>query len=508
MKAGASTHNTKDQQSSKPNPHNKPQAKQADSKQNNLGITVKKQDDSSEWYTQVIQKAELIEYTDVSGCMVLRPRSYGIWEKVQRYMDDRLQKIGVRNAYFPMLIPKSLLLREKEHVEGFSPEVAWVTKGGNSPLAEELAIRPTSETIMYDSYKKWIRSHRDLPLRLNQWCNVVRWEFKNPVPFLRTREFLWQEGHTVFATKQEADKEVREILNLYAEVMEELYAVPVLKGMKSESEKFAGALYTTSLETFFPNGKAIQVATSHCLGQNFAKAFDITFLDENSQPSHPWQNSWGITTRTIGIMILMHGDDRGLIVPPRLAYEKGVIVPIIFGDSKELILSACRKLADELRELGIILDDRDEYSSGWKFNEWELKGIPLRIEMGPKDLQKEQVVIVRRDTGEKQFVPLADVKKKIPELLDTIQKNLYEKAKAHMDANTVFADSFEKVKKAVEEKKLVLMPWSGEGEDRLKEELSAKTLNIPFDQSKFQKGAKCALTGKPATCVVYVAKSY
>ncbi|PIN69915.1 proline--tRNA ligase, partial [Candidatus Woesearchaeota archaeon CG11_big_fil_rev_8_21_14_0_20_43_8] len=285
---------------------------------NLLGITVKKSENTSEWYTQVIQKAELIEYTDVSGCIVFRPGSYEIWEKLQQYLDSRFSELGVRNAYFPLFIPESYLQKETDHVEGFTPEVAWVTHTGTSKLAERLAVRPTSETIMYPSYAKWIKSHRDLPLLLNQWCNVVRWEFKHPVPFLRTREFLWQEGHTAHATKEGADKEVRRILDIYADTFEKLVAVPVLKGIKSEKEKFAGADYTTSLECFLPNGKAIQGCTSHALGQNFAKVFDIKYLDENSEWKYVWQNSWGFTTRTIGIMILVHSDDKGLVIPPKL----------------------------------------------------------------------------------------------------------------------------------------------------------------------------------------------
>lgn len=475
-----------------------------------MGITVKKDFDVSEWYTQVIQKAELIEYSPVSGCMIIRPRAYAIWEKLQQFIDAEIKKSGVQNAYFPLFIPESLLKKESEHVAGFAPEVAWVTQGGDSKLAERLAVRPTSETIMYDSYAKWIRSYRDLPLRINQWANVVRWEFKHPVPFLRTREFLWQEGHTVFATKEEADNEVLEILELYRRVFEELLAVPVIKGRKSENEKFAGADYTTSIETFIPSGKAIQAATSHHLGQRFAKSFGISFLNEKGEQSIPFQNSWGFTTRSIGVMILFHSDDKGLVIPPKVAPVHAVIVPIMFEDTKEKVLKECKKIKDSLGSFTVLLDDRDGYTPGWKFNEWELKGVPLRIELGPKDLLNEQCVIVRRDTGEKTISKIKDVPAKVKELLTAIQNNLFERAKNFVKDNTVDAKSTQELKKAIADKKLVRAEWCETTEciEQIKGETEgAKVLNIPFDQPKKLKGV-CAHCGKPAKVIALFAKSY
>ncbi|MDD5331440.1 MAG: proline--tRNA ligase [Candidatus Nanoarchaeia archaeon] len=478
-------------------------------KEKQIGITVKKEDDSSEWYTQVIQRADLIEYTKVSGCYVLKPNAYAIWEIIQKYFDAKIKKSGVKNAYFPLLIPESLLKKESKHIEGFSPEVAWVTHAGDSKLDERLAIRPTSETIMYDSYSKWIRSHKDLPLRLNQWCNVVRWEFKNPVPFLRSREFLWQEGHTAFATKKEADEEAREILKYYKQVLEELLAVPMIEGIKSEKEKFAGADYTLSIETFLPTGKAIQGATSHGLGQNFSKVFNISFLDEENKKQYVWQNSWGLTTRTIGVMIMMHSDNKGLVLPPRVALNKVVIVPIIFENTKEKVLKVCDEIKKELSKHNPILDDRDDYSAGWKFSDWELKGIPIRIELGPKDLENKEVILVRRDTHEKIKVKIKDLSKKIDEILEEIQANLFNKAKKFLDSSIVEVDSISKLKDAVKNKKMGYAPWCGsrECEETIKAKADgAKSLNIPFNQKDPKK--RCFACEGKAKYYAYFAKSY
>lgn len=376
-------------------------------KEQQLAITVKKEENMSEWYTQVITKADLMDYTRVSGCIVFKPNSYQIWEKIQQFFDAKIKKSGVKNAYFPLLIPESLLTKEEEHVEGFTPEVAWVTHSGETQLNERLAVRPTSETLMYDSYSKWIQSYRDLPLRLNQWCSVVRWEFKHPTPFMRNREFLWQEGHTAYATKEEADKEVLEILDYYKDIYEELLAIPVSQGRKSIGEKFAGADYTTTVEAIAQDGKSIQAATSHHLGQNFAKAFDITFLDKNQKKQHPYQNSWGISTRSLGAMILVHSDNNGLVLPPRVAINKVVIIPLLFKGKEEAVLKKAYELKEILGDdINAIVDDRTEYSPGFKFNEWELKGIPIRIEIGPRDLENNQMVVARRDTGEKQTIKL------------------------------------------------------------------------------------------------------
>jgi len=475
-----------------------------------IGITVKKSEDISEWYTQVIQKAELADYTDVSGCMVFRPRAYAIWEKLQQFFDNEIKKLGVQNAYFPLFIPEALLNKESEHVAGFAPEVAWVTQGGDSKLAERIAVRPTSETIMYDSYSKWIRSYRDLPLKINQWVNVVRWEFKHPIPFLRSREFLWQEGHTVFANKDEAEKEVLDILEIYKQVFEEMLAIPVIKGRKSENEKFAGADYTTSVETMAPSGKAVQAATSHHLGQRFAKSFNISFLNEKGEKSTPFQNSWGFSTRSIGAMILFHGDDKGLIIPPKIAQTHAVIVPILFDDTREKVLKEARKIKDSIKDFTVFLDDRDAYTPGWKFNEWELKGIPLRIEIGPKDVVNEQCVLVRRDTGEKLIIKLKDVSSKVKELLGSIQKSLFDKAQKFLSDNTVNPKNWNEFRAAIAQKKLVSAEWceSAECAEVIKNETEgAKVLNIPFSQPKKLEGI-CAHCRKPARIVALFAKSY
>jgi len=478
-------------------------------KESQEGLTVKKEDDFSEWFTQLLTKSELIEYTDVSGCYVFRPRSYAIWENVQKYLDSKFKKLCVKNAYFPLLIPESSLKKESKHVEGFTPEVAWVTHSGETKLNERLAVRPTSETIMYPAYANWIRSWKDLPLKINQWCNVVRWEFKNPVPFLRSREFLWQEGHTVFAAKQDAVKEALQMLDVYAEAYKEIYAVPMIKGRKTEKEKFPGADTTNTIETFLPSGKAIQGATSHNLGQNFSKVFDIKFKDKDGKEKLVWQNSWGFTTRSIGIMIMMHSDNKGLVLPPRVAENKVVIVPILFDKTKEKVLKISKQIIKDLSALNPLLDDREEYSPGWKFNEWEMKGIPVRIEIGPKDIEKNQVVVVRRDTGNKESIKISDLKKKIPKILENIQDSLYEKAEKYLESSIVKSKTMADLIKAIKNKKLVFSQWCGseECEDWIKDKTGgAKILCIPFDQPK--KLDKCVYCGKPAKYAVYIAKSY
>ncbi|MBT4334350.1 proline--tRNA ligase [archaeon] len=471
------------------------------------GITVKKDENFSEWYTQVILKADLIDYSKVSGCLVFKPNSYSLWEEAQSYFDKKIKKDGVKNVYFPLLIPEKLLTKESEHIEGFSPEVAWVTHTGDTKLSERLAIRPTSETIMYDSYSKWIRSWKDLPLRYNQWCSVVRWEFKNPVPFLRTREFLWQEGHTVFATQEESKKESHKILEFYTDLFEKLYAVPMLKGMKSEKEKFAGADYSLSVETILPNGKAIQGATSHGLGQNFSKPFNIKFLDKNEKSQYAWQNSWGFSTRSLGIMLAVHGDEKGIVLPPKIAPNKIVIVPILFTKTKDEVLKVSKELAKTLKKYIPIHDDREDYSAGWKFNEWELKGIPIRIELGPKDIEKKHVVLVRRDTNEKKFVKMSDLDKEISSTLTDIQNNLFDKAKLFLDNSIGEADSISNLKKLVNDKKIGKVNWCGsvECEGNIKEKTGAKSLNSEFN--KVGKG-KCFACESNSKFVTYFGKSY
>lgn len=473
------------------------------------GLTVKKEEDISQWYTQVIQKSGLADYSAVSGCIVFKPFSYSIWERIVREVDRRLKKMGVQNTYFPLFIPERLLKKEQAHVEGFSPEVAWVTHAGNTKLDERLAIRPTSETIMYESYKKWIRSWRDLPLRLNQWNNVVRWEFKHAVPFLRTREFLWNEGHTAFASKKEAEKECREILDMYESVVNEFMAVYGIKGKKTDKEKFAGAEYTTSLEFFLPSGKGIQGPDAHFDGQNFAKAFDIKYSDENEKEQYVWQNTWAITTRMIGIMIMMHGDDKGLVLPPKLSPTQVAIVPIIFKDSKEKVFARVDEVKKRLKEFRIEVDKREEYSSGWKFNEWELKGVPIRLEIGPKDVEKDQVVLVKRTTNEKMFVKTPEIENQVKKVLSEMHDELYFASKKFFEESMVDVVNMEEMKKAISEKKLARAFFCGdpEQEDNVKEQTGgASSRCMPFE---FQgKKGKCVITGKETSKVVLFAKAY
>ena len=486
--------------------------KQKREKESGLGVAVKKSEDLSEWYTQVIQKAELADYTSVSGCMVLRPWAYAIWENIQKYVDAKIKALGHKNVYFPMFIPESLMKKEAEHVEGFVPEVAWVTHAGHEKLAERLAVRPTSETIMYESYSKWVRSWRDLPLLLNQWCNVVRWEFKHPRPFLRTREFLWQEGHTVHATKEDADKESMTILlDVYTKLIEDELAIAILNGKKTENEKFPGALYTTTMEAVMPDGKALQMGTSHNLGQNFAKAFNITFLDKDEKRKTVWQTSWGVTTRLIGAIIMAHGDDKGLVLPPKIAPTQAVIVPILFDKTKKEVLKEAEKIKESLENAGISthLDDRDAYSAGFKFNEWELKGVPLRIEVGPRDVENKQVVLVRRDIGEKNIVKLSSLAKDAKKSLDEMQKELLEKSKKSLNEKIKVAKDYNEIKKLIDSAMIAKISWceNSKCEEKIKEETGATMRVMPFEED-VKTGATCTVCGKGAKKVVYVGRSY
>src|SRR6188472_1914757 len=392
--------------------------------------------DFSKWYLDVVRKAELADYSPLKGFMVIRPYGYAMWEHLQRELDLRIKATGHVNAYFPLLIPESLLTKEKDHVEGFAPQVAWVTKGGDEDLAERLIIRPTSETIIGVMYQKWIQSWRDLPLLINQWANVVRWE-KVTRPFLRTTEFLWQEGHTAHETADEAQEETMKILALYKEVCENELAMPVIDGQKSESEKFAGASRTYSIEALMGDGRALQAGTSHNLGQNFAKAFGIQFQGRDKTLQHAWTTSWGVSTRLIGGMIMTHGDDAGLVLPPRVAPHQVVIIPIPRGNWKETILPKAEAIRDELvaRGIRVRLDADESQTPGWKFSEYELRGVPLRLEIGPKDIEKAQVVLVRRDTREKQAIPFADLGARVTDLLDEIQRNLLQRATAVRDSS-------------------------------------------------------------------------
>ncbi len=476
------------------------------------GVTVKKNLDFSEWYVEVVLKAELADYAPVKGCMIIRPDAYAVWEKIQQVVNQKIKETGHKNAYFPMFIPEAFLKQEAEHFEGFTPEVAWITQGGNTPLEEKLAVRPTSETIMYSMFSKWIRSWRDLPLKINQWCNIVRWETKATKLFLRTREFLWQEGHTAHATAEDAEAEVMWALNMYKDVIENTLAIPVLIGTKSESEKFAGALYTTALESIMPDGKALQMGTSHNLGQHFAKVFNVKYIGEDTQDHYVWQTSWGITTRLIGAMIMIHGDDKGLIMPPKVAPVQVVIVPIPFkGLEAEAIAAKTKQIQADLQAKGItvVLDDRTEYTPGWKFNQWELKGVPLRVEVGPRDVKNGQCVIVRRDTGQKAFVKDADILTTAQQLLSDIQDSMLTKARSILAEKTILVKTYDEFKQVVEGKGgFVKAAWCGnpDCEKKVKDETGATIRVLPFEKETPETG--CIVCGKEAKDVAYFARSY
>ncbi len=477
----------------------------AKEKEQLLGITVKKEQDFSEWYNQVVLKAELADYAPIRGFMVIKPRGYGVWEKIQAYFNSVLEKMSIKNAYFPLLIPESFFRKEAEHAKGFAPELAWVEKQEEE---ERVAIRPTSETIIYDFFAKWLRSHKQLPLRVNQWCNVLRWEVKQTKLFLRTREFLWQEGHCVYATKEDCDKEVLRVLMEYKKLCEELLAIPVLAGKKTDAEKFAGALYTLTVEALMPDGKALQLGTSHNLGQGFAHSFGLSFTDANEEKQVPWQSSWGFSTRLIGAIVMVHADNKGLVLPPNVAKEKIVIVPIVFEKGKEKIMKKCVETEKKLGKFGVFVDDRDDYSAGWKFNDWEMKGVPLRIEIGPKDLEKKQVVVVRRDTGKKETIKEKDLLKKIPKILEEIQKGLLKKAEKFLGENIAEAKSKQEFQKAIENKKMVFgfFCHSRECEETIKKETTATSRCIPIAQKK--ENGKCMYCGRNAGEKAYFAKSY
>lgn len=474
-------------------------------------IMVKKKENFSEWYREVIIKSELADYSEVSGCIVFRPLAYTIWATIRAETEKRLKKIGIETVYFPLFIPEKLLSKEAEHVEGFSPEVAWVTETGNSKLKEKLAIRPTSETIMYPSYSKWIRSWRDLPLRLNQWNNVVRWEFKHPIPFLRSREFLWNEGHTVFPTKVDAEKERDQILGIYGEITSKYLALPGIPGKKTEKEKFAGAVASYSIEHLLPDGKAIQGPDFHQDGQNFSKVFDISFIDKNNTKQYAWQNTWAITTREIGVMVAVHSDDKGLILPPKVAPTQVVIIPIFTKRMlKKQVLDEAKKIEQELKNnLRVKLDDRTEYTPGWKFNEWELKGVPLRIEIGPKDIVEKQVIAVRRDTGKKIRVKVANLKEDANKYLNLIQNDLFVKANKFLQDNIHKVVDYREFQKILKSKGGILQVcWCGATrcEDIIKEKTSAKITNIPLEQGTIF--SNCIYCGEKAKMIVNFAKSY
>ncbi|TNN13215.1 Bifunctional glutamate/proline--tRNA ligase [Schistosoma japonicum] len=439
-------------------------------KQSKLAIETSRETDFSEWYSELIVKAELLDYYDISGCYILRPWAYSMWQTIQQFMNDKLKVMGVENAYFPMFVSKSSLEREKDHVTDFAPEVAWVTKSGHTDLMEPIAIRPTSETVMYPLFAKWIQSHRDLPFRINQWCNAVRWEFKHPQPFLRTREFLWQEGHTAFAEKADAEAEVRAILDLYADVYKNLLAVPVVKGRKTEREKFAGADYTTTVEVYIDgNGRAIQGATSHHLGQNFSRMFNVTFDHPvTGKPAYVYQNSWGLTTRTLGVLVMVHSDDKGLVLPPRIAPYQIVIVPCgitakISAQEKESLLSAARSVFDLLsksnKQFRVHCDDRDNVSPGWKFNHWELKGVPIRLEIGPQEVADQKVCLVLRYSGERINVSINSLSSELPHIFDEIHDAMFDKATKSLANHVIPVNNLSELCTALDQKSLVLAPF-------------------------------------------------
>ena len=461
--------------------------------------------DFAQWYTDVVKKAELTDYSSVKGCMIIKPAGYAIWENIQKELDRRFKETGVENVYMPMFIPESLLEKEKDHVEGFAPEVAWVTKGGLEDLQERLCVRPTSETLFCDFYKNLIQSYRDLPKVYNQWCSVVRWE-KTTRPFLRSREFLWQEGHTAHATAEEAEARTIQMLNLYADFCEEVLAIPVIRGQKTEKEKFAGAEATYTIESLMHDGKALQSGTSHNFGDGFAKAFGIQYTDKDNKLQYVHQTSWGMTTRMIGAIIMVHGDNSGLVLPPRIAPTQVMIIPI--QQRKEGVLEKAQELKAMLSNYRVKVDDTDK-SPGWKFSEQEMRGIPLRVEIGPKDIEAGQAVIVRRDNGEKCVVALTELDAKVGELLEQMQKDMLERARTHRDNHTYTATTYEEFKDTIENRPgFVKAMWCGDQacEDKIKEDTTATSRCMPFAQEKLSD--KCVCCGRPAKTMVYWGKAY
>ena len=472
-----------------------------------IGITTEK-DEFSDWFTQLMIKADLADYSDVSGCIIFKPTAYSIWEKIKDECDKRFKELGIKNCYFPIFIPEKLFSKEKEHVAGFTPQVAWVTEAGNTKLNEKLAVRPTSEAIMYPSYSKSIRSWRDLPLKLNQWNNVVRWEFEHPVPFLRTREFLWNEGHNAFATEKEAIEEGGSILNVYNEVCENFLALYGLIGKKTEKEKFAGAVFSEKIHYIMPNGKAIEGPCFHHDGQNFSKAYDIKFLNKEGKEQYVWQNTYAISTRMLGVMFAIHSDSKGLILPPGIAPNKLVIVPIFSKEEKAKVIKEAEKIASELEDYSPILDEREDYSPGFKFNDWEMKGVPLRIEIGPRDLKNKQVVIARRDINKKHEVKISNLKKEVTKTLGDIQKSLFEKSKKLFLSKIVKTKTLNELIKVIDNKKVAIVPLCKniKCEDMMK--FKTKGTKALFISEEKIKNEKCIICNKKADYYVYAGKSY
>lgn len=461
--------------------------------------------DFAQWYTDVVKKAELCDYASVKGCMVIKPAGYAIWENIQHELDRRFKETGVQNVYMPLFIPEGLLQKEKDHVEGFAPEVAWITQGGSEPLQERLCVRPTSETLFSDFYAKDIQSYRDLPKVYNQWCSVVRWE-KTTRPFLRSREFLWQEGHTAHASAEDAEKRTIQMLNVYADFCEEVLAIPVIKGQKTDKEKFAGAEATYTIEALMHDGKALQSGTSHNFGDGFARAFEIQYADKDNTLKYVHQTSWGLSTRIIGAIIMVHGDDNGLVLPPEIAPVQVMIIPI--QQQKEGILEKVNELRSRLSAFKVKVDDSDK-TPGWKFSECEMRGVPLRIEIGPKDIASNQAVFVRRDTHEKTFVSLDNLEEETAKMLKTIQADMLNRARAHRDAHTYTVANWEEFVETINQKPgFVKAMWCGDSacEEKIKEETSATSRCIPFEQEQIAN--TCVCCGKPAKKMVYWGKAY
>ncbi|MBQ7636678.1 MAG: proline--tRNA ligase [Lachnospiraceae bacterium] len=464
-------------------------------------------EDFAQWYTDVVKKAELIDYSAVKGCLIIKPYGYAIWENIQHELDRRFKETGVENVYMPLFIPESLLEKEKDHVEGFAPEVAWVTQGGLQPLQEKLCVRPTSETLFCDFYKNLIQSYRDLPKVYNQWCSVVRWE-KETRPFLRSREFLWQDGHTIHATADQAEARTVQMLNLYADFCEEYLAIPVIRGQKTEKEKFAGAEATYTIEALMHDGKALQSGTSHNFGDGFAKAFGIQYADKNNQLQYAHQTSWGVSTRIIGAIIMVHGDDSGLVLPPRVAPTQVMVIPVQM--QKDGVLERATELYNRIAKVARTKIDDSDKTPGWKFADCEMRGIPVRVELGPKDIEAGHCVVVRRDTREKIVVALDEIETRIPEILETIQKDMFERAKAHRDSHIWDAHNYDELKDVAANKPgFIRAMWCGDRacEEKIKDELSVSSRCMPFNDQE-QISDVCVCCGKPAKKLVYWGKAY
>ncbi len=486
------------------------ESKKEEKKDMGLGISVKKSQDLPTWYEQVCLKAEIADFGPVKGTMVIRPNGYAIWQAIQDYFNKNIVKpTGVRNAYFPLFIPESFFKKEAKHAKGFKAEVAWIDPEVSGE-GERIAIRPTSETIMYDSYSKWIRSYKDLPLKINQWCNVVRWETQATKLFLRSREFLWQEGHCVYETEKECNDDAVNYIKLYAKLCEELLALPVIAGAKTEKEKFAGAKTSYTIEAFMPDGKALQSGTSHNLGQGFAESFGLKYIGKDEKEHLPWQNSWGISTRLIGATIMTHSDDKGLVLPPKVAENKIVIVPILIGSDNSPLKKA-EELKKVLEEFNPILDNREGYSAGYKFSEWEMKGIPLRIEIGPRDIKENKLIVVRRDNGKKESLSInKELSNNINKILESMHKEMYSHAKNFLNTSIVEAENMKDLIKSIEDKKMVLVSFCGEEscEDNIKEKTQgASSRCIPLEL-KNKKLGKCIYCDKQAKYKLYFARSY